>query len=170
MNLRPQRSSDQVSPNEEFRDPLKDYNRTPEYSDEMEKSLAEDPVTSIQCRPFKTFTPETPLDQVTKEMNKYNISCVMIVDRDDHLLGIFSDRDLLEKVGENYTRLASRPVSQFMTRDPIFAYETDPVAKAINLMSLGGFRHVPIVDMNDKVTGILGPRRMISYLQAFMPH
>lgn len=170
MNLRPKRSSDQIPADEEFRDPLKDFSKRTQYSDDMEKSLAEDLVTSIQYRPFKAFTAETPLEQVVQDMNKNSISCVMILDRAERLLGVFSDRDFLEKVGENYDRLASRPVSQFMTRDPIFVYETDPIAKAINLMSLGGFRHIPIVDMNERVAGIIGPRRMISYLQAFVPH
>ncbi len=168
-SMRPKRSSDLSSADEEFKDPLKNYDKR-EYSDDLERSLAEDPVTAVQYRPFKGFTPDTPMGTVAQEMNKSNISCVMIIDRDDRLVGVFSDRDLLEKIGENYERLASRPVSQFMTADPLFVYETDPVAKAINLMSTGGFRHIPILDMNDKVAGIIGPRRMISYLQAFMPH
>ena len=45
--------------------------------------------------------------------------------------------------------------------------DTDSPAKAIAIMALGGFRHVPILNVDDNVVGIVGPRRINTYLHQY---
>ena len=47
---------------------------------------------------------------------------------------------------------------------PVVVYSTDVPAKAINLMTTSGFRHIPVLDVDDKLVGVLGPRRLTRYL------
>jgi len=163
MSLRPKRSSDNVSPNESFADPLKDYSG-PSYADELERSLAEDAVTVMQTQPFKMVSPSTTISACMKTMVELSIASLLVGD-DGHLVGVLSERDVLAKVAENYESLKDKPVSDFMTRSPASVYETDTPAKAMNLMAVSGFRHVPILDVDDKVVGIVGPRRVTRYLE-----
>lgn len=163
MTLRPKRSSENVSPEGEFADPLKDYSG-PAYADELERSLAEDSVTVMQTQPFKMVSPSTSIAGCLSIMQDMDIACLLIGD-DGKLEGILSERDVLAKIAERYDVMKDKPVSDVMTRSPASVYETDSPARALNLMAVSGFRHVPILDVDDKVVGILGPRRVTRYLQ-----
>ncbi len=56
-------------------------------------------------------------------------------------------------------------MSAVMTPDPVCVYETDTPAKALNLMAVGSFRHIPVLDVDGKIVGIVGPSRTSAYLQ-----
>ena len=148
----------------EFEDPLSNYDG-PEYADELERSLCEDSVTVVEHKPFSTVEASTKVADVLRQMADKDIACVLIED-DSRLVGIFSARDVLEKLCEQYEQVKDQPIRQVMTPRPVSIYEADPPAHALNLMAVGGFRHVPILDVDEKVVGVLGPRRIISYLES----
>ena len=151
----------------EYADPLKDYS-SPEYEDQMERSLGEDTLEELDTTPFLTVDAQTSVEEVFRVMADRDISCVMVTE-DDRLAGIFSERDVLIKVAERYDQIKQDPIRSVMTLNPVSVHDTDNPAKAINLMAVGGFRHVPIVDVDDKVVGILGPRRVTAYLCKHIP-
>ncbi len=146
-----------------FEDPLKDYS-PPKYEDELERSLCEDRVDVIKTRPFTTIDADTPIEQALRTMAELDVACLLITER-DHLVGIFSERDVLFRVAHQYEQIKGQPVREVMTGRPAAVYETDTPAKAINLMATGGFRHVPILNIEERVVGIIGPRRVTAYLQ-----
>jgi len=147
----------------DFQDPLKNYDG-PQRVDGLERSLIEAKVGDMKIQPFATVTPQTSVQRTLEEMAKLNIACVLVVE-DDRLLGIFSERDVLMKVADQLEQLKDRPVSEVMTPKPVYVHRTDSPAKAVNLMAVSGFRHVPIVNVDDKVVGVLGPRRVTAYLR-----
>ena len=147
----------------EFEDPLKDYT-TPQFEDSMEQSLSEETVQALKTTPYSQVAPTTTVEETLRLMAQHDIASVLVTEN-DRLVGIFSERDVLNKVADRYDQLRNQPVRDIMTPNPVVVYETDSPAKAINLMAEGGFRHVPILDINDKVVGILGPRRITSYLR-----
>ncbi|MEX0774935.1 MAG: CBS domain-containing protein [Phycisphaeraceae bacterium] len=162
MTLRPQRKP-VLDAAEEFVDPLKNYAQR-EYSDDLERSLAEDlPVDVMTTQPAKTVSTDTTVGDVMRMMVDLNIACVLVTDN-DRLVGVFSERDVLLKVADQYDKVRDCPISLVMTHEPLVAYADDPVGKALNLMAVAGVRHVPIVDVDGKVVGIVGPRRVIDYL------
>jgi CBS domain-containing protein len=171
--MRPKRGSDESirtsGGGDEFEDPLKNFER-PTFDDELERSLAEDPVTVMEHTPFEAVTPDTAVETAMRKMVDLEIACLMVVDphQGGKLVGIFSERDILTRVAPEFDRVKDKPIREVMTPDPIVVYETDTPAKALNLMSIGGFRHVPILDVDDKVIGILGPRRVTAYVQKFL--
>lgn len=166
MTLRPKRSDGGADP-AEFRDPLKNY-EPPEYADELERSLTEDTVEAVmQTRPFRTIDPQTPIEQAMRLMVDLDVACLLVTEH-DRLVGIFSERDVLAKVADDFETMRSRPVGEVMTPKPVAVYQTDSPAKALNVMVTGGFRHVPILDVDDKLVGILGPRRVTAYVQKYL--
>lgn len=150
----------------EFQDPLRNY-EPPKFADDLEASLHGDKVSTMPIRPFKTLGAETSVRDAMRLMADLDVACLMVV-KSGKLVGIFSERDVLNKVGERFEELKDRPVRELMTPDPVSVYETDNPAKAINLMAVGGFRHVPVLDVDDKVVGILGPQRITAYLEKFL--
>jgi CBS domain-containing protein len=76
-------------------------------------------------------------------MRRDGIDCLLVLEG-GVLVGIFTDRDAVLKVGPTVDD--PRPLRQVMTSDPVVLQHDDPVAVAIHTMAVGEFRHVPIVD------------------------
>jgi len=83
------------------------------------------------------------------------------------LAGIFTERDALRLLADGAN--LDLPVSEVMVRNPVTVRKTDTVAKAISLMSGGGFRRLPIVDDQGLVQGILKVSSLLHYLVEHFP-
>lgn len=147
----------------EYRDPLSNYDPPP-YADDMERLLCEDTAAAIALRPMARVAPAAAVERVLREMAERDVACVVVTDR-GRPVGIFSERDVLGRVAECFEEMAQRPIAEVMTPDPCVVYESDPPARVLTLMSAGGFRHVPVVNADGKLVGIIGARRLTAYLQ-----
>jgi CBS domain-containing protein len=87
----------------------------------------------------------------------------LIVDGGGRLEGIFTERDCLIKVIGLEGDLSS-PVSKYMTKHPISERPEASLAFVLNLMSNGGFRHVPIVDQDNMPIGIVSIKDVVDYI------
>lgn len=110
-----------------------------------------------------TLPLDATLGQAIEFLRDRHIGCVLVVDR-ERLAGIFTERDLLLRA-EGADR--TRPVSEFMTPDPDVLRPEAPIVYALNLMSVGGHRHVPLVDGAGRPVGVVSMRDVIHYLVAF---
>jgi CBS-domain-containing membrane protein len=153
------------APPGEYSDPLSNYD-PPEYEDDLERSLCEQPITGLQTAPFDTISPQTAMADAVRQMVELDIACLMVAEG-DRLVGVLSERDVLTKAAEDWERFKQLPVAEVMTPDPVSVYETDSPAKALNIMAVGSFRHVPILDVDERVVGIVGPRRVTRFLRGY---
>ena len=71
----------------------------PRPHDRVQKSLLEDPVQTLGPRPPVTVVRETPLRDAVRTMLDAGVGTVLVVDEAQRLAGIFSERDLLVRVG-----------------------------------------------------------------------
>ena len=83
--------------------------------------------------------------------------------REGKLSGIFTERDVLNKVIGNEGVL-DRPVSELMTPDPVSVHENDPIQWAVLQMHKGGFRNVPVVDTDGNVVSCVRHKDIVHYL------
>lgn len=151
----------------EFRDPLKNYQPTPPVED-FERALCEGQVGTLPITPFACVPSSITVEQAVRKMAQFDVGCLLVVDQ-QKLVGLFTQRDLLDKVTEQYESLREHSIRDVMTLNPIFVRDTDDPAKAINLMATGGFRHIPVLDVDDNLVGLLGPRRITAYLRQYFP-
>lgn len=147
----------------EFEDPLSNY-EAPVFEDGLEEALCAATLKDMKLTPFHTFPPTITVGEALRTMAEGDFYCLLIVDDEGRLIGLFTARDVLTKVAEQYEQTLDKPVSEFMTTSPQVVYETDSPAKAINMMAVGGFRHLPVLGVDDRVVGIIGPRRTTRYL------
>ena len=152
--------------NDTFDDPLSNYSG-PTYEDKLQRALCEDPITQMKHQPYTCIDADTPIERVMTKMNETNIACVMVTEG-GRLVGIFSERDVLHKVADRFDQISDQPIRTVMTPDPEAVRGTDTLAKALAVMAVGGFRHVPILDPDDKVIGMIGPRRVNTYLRTHL--
>ncbi|TWT89112.1 Arabinose 5-phosphate isomerase KdsD [Pseudobythopirellula maris] len=145
-----------------FDDPLQNYD-PPEYVDALERVLAEEKVTAIESSPFLEIAPTATVSQAVRLLAEKKVACAMVVEN-DQLLGIFADRDILNRVALEYDTVKDQPVSEVMTPEPLFVHENDSAGAALAVMAVMGHRHVPVVDANDKVHGVVSPKRVTTFL------
>lgn len=148
---------------EQFQDPLENYEPR-EYRDELERALAEEPVAAIHAQPFIAIPPDTPVHAALEKLVGRDIASLLVVDQ-QQLVGIFSDRDALDKVALEYDAVKDEPVSAVMTTNPVCVREDDSSAAALCVMAAAGYRHVPVVGADEKVVGIVSPHRVVDFLQ-----
>jgi CBS domain-containing protein len=128
----------------------------------VEAALLRDRIEILWPKSPSTVAPDTPVKKVLKKMVSEGIGCVMIVDGGD-LRGIFSERDALMKLNAESARLMDKPISQFMTPDPVTLETSDKIAFALHKMNLGGYRHIPIL-FGGKLAGVISIRDILRYL------
>ncbi|MCI0377417.1 MAG: CBS domain-containing protein [Gemmataceae bacterium] len=100
-------------------------------------------------------------------MNEHRTGCVL-VELNGKLAGIFTERDVLTKVifRENNR---SWTVAQVMTKEPETLDAGASIAFALNKMSVGGYRHIPIVDRAGKPVGVVSVRDLVDFLVELFP-
>jgi CBS domain-containing protein len=130
---------------------------------ELERSLLRDRVGKLISRRPWTVEPSTPLGEVLRRMHENSVGCAIVMDQ-GRLVGVFSERDALLRVGTEVASLASAPISQFMTTKVQTLHPDAKVAFAVQRMDLGGFRHVPIVTTAMKPVGVISVRDILRYL------
>ena len=128
----------------------------------VEADLLRDRIERLWPKSPSTVAPETPVADVLKKMVDERIGCVMIVDK-GKLAGIFSERDALMKLNTDAPKFMKRPISQFMTADPVTLETSDKIAYALHKMNVGGYRHIPIL-FQGKLAGVISIRDILRYL------
>src|SRR5262249_51481595 len=105
----------------------------------------------------------TTVGDVVRRMQQHRIGCVLIVSQ-RKIAGIFTERDLLLKVIGSPYDLEKTPVEEFMTDAAESMRSVDTVAFALNKMSLGGFRHIPVIDEHGEPVGIVSVKDIVDYI------
>ena len=133
----------------------------------VEKSLLEDKVHHLQSRLRRgsphTVLPSATIEDVLQRLVDNKVGALMVVDAKGRLQGIFSERDLLNKVAGLHDSYAALPVSQFMTAKPESVAPDNPLAFVLHKMDVGGYRHLPIVHQG-KPVGIISVHDMLHYI------
>ena len=97
-------------------------------------------------------------------LRQHHHGAVAICEPDKRVAGIFTERDYLTKIVAPQIDPSSLKLSELMTAKPHTLLKTASVAMAFSLLSEGGYRHIPLVDANEKITGILSVRSFLNYL------
>jgi|APFre7841882724_1041349.scaffolds.fasta_scaffold00166_13 CBS domain-containing protein len=99
--------------------------------------------------------PQDAVISAIELMVERDVGSVLVVDRDDRLVGIFTERDLLRHYLEAQSKFLYLTVEEVMTSPVISVSPTTPLAQALELMSEKDIRHVPVLDREGRVVGYL---------------
>jgi len=89
--------------------------------------------------------PNHAVADCVRRMNVERIGALVVVDN-GRLLGIFTERDALNRVLADGLDPKTTHVSQVMTREPCSVTSSTTVAEAMELITRRRFRHLPVVD------------------------
>jgi CBS domain-containing protein len=119
------------------------------------------PTIADVMRPeFIEVAPEDTLGEVADRMNALNVGAVIVKDF-GRLIGILTERDLLKAMAARVHTSEAR-VRQWMTENPVTASGDTDVDEAARVMLENGFRHLPVLDENGQVTGVVSLRRVVA--------
>ena len=107
----------------------------------------------IQDRPLAEIAIDQTVLDACRVMCELDARAVVVVDGRD-LLGVVSERDVIKKCICAGHDPATTQVSETMTREPKTVTADDNLALALEIMSKGGFHHVPVTH-GGQVVGLL---------------
>ena len=132
----------------------------------LDERMLREPIRLLNPRSPLSVEPGAALRDAVEIMREHHTGCVLVTEG-DQLVGILTERDLLLRVE---VAELGKPVADFMTRDPETLRPEDPIVWALNRMSVGGYRHVPLVDRTGRPVGVISVKDIIHYLVALFPN
>jgi CBS domain-containing protein len=111
----------------------------------------------IKGQKIATLRPSDSVRAACKVMAERNIGAVLVTDEDGRLLGIFTERDLLNRVAAPGLDFDKTLLREVMTKRPMSMHSTDSAIVALRRMRDGGYRHLPVVD-GGELRGIVSSR------------
>lgn len=127
----------------------------------IEQQSLTSPLSSIIRSTPVTCTPNTPLRKALQMMRDAHVGSMIVLDNAQHPLGIFTLRDLLERVVlENQS--IDQPISQTMSRQLVTLPPSALAFEAAMVMAREGFRHVLVTESNGTLRGIVSERDLFS--------
>jgi CBS domain-containing protein len=132
----------------------------------LDERMLREPIRRLEPRAPLALPPDGTVAEAVRLMREEGVGCVLAVES-QRVVGILTERDVLMKVGDADL---GRPIGDLMTAQPEVLGLEDPIVYALNKMSVGGFRHVPLVDPEGRPVGVVSVRDIVDYIVDFFPN
>lgn len=125
-------------------------------------------IGELTYRPHARIEIGAPLSRAVAEMKARGRGCVLVED-DGTLVGIFTERDLLNRVDHHDPAWPDIMVDTVMTKQPVVGRAGDSLAEVVRLLEQGRRRHLPVVDERGSVIGLISIRDVMIYIAGRFP-
>lgn len=130
----------------------------------VERVVMKDRVESLVPREPLIVGPDTTVRRILEQFVARSVGCAVIVSNRE-VVGIFTERDVLDRLNIDAASLGDRPISEFMTSPVETVGLDDRVAFALHKMDLGGYRHLPVMS-EGRIAGYISVRDILTHLTA----
>jgi CBS domain-containing protein len=138
----------------------------------FDSDLLREPYNVLPIQRPLTFSPDHSVTDAMRAMQRKHRGCVVVTDHGSatsKLRGIFTERDVLFRIVDKGRNPAALPIGEVMTADPEAIPQRATVAHVLNKMSVGGFRHVPVVDDDHRPLCVISVRDVVAFLVEAFP-
>lgn len=132
------------------------------------QALATATVGELSPRPHARVSVDDAMWKVVAEMSAKGRGAVLVED-DGALVGIFTERDLLNRVDYSDALWSHVVVRDVMTPHPMVIRPDDSLSEALRRLTQGHRRHLPIVDERGHVLGLISIRDILTYIAERFP-
>jgi CBS domain-containing protein len=101
-----------------------------------------------------TIEPNTTLAAAAERLAKHKIGALVVTGPDRRVVGIVSERDIVEMLAERGAAALDLPLTEVMTRGVMTCMPGDTVSSLMERMTEGKFRHLPVLDQG-RLAGIV---------------
>jgi CBS domain-containing protein len=142
--------------------PLRDLD-VPRPTAGLQKRLMEDAVSLLRLTHPVNVSVNDSVAHTVDLMKKHQVGCALVLDG-EKLAGIFTERDILFNLAGADKDLDQLAIREVMIPDPAKLQEDDTIASALHKMSVGGFRHLPVVKEGDVPVGLVSIKDILRYI------
>ncbi len=129
---------------------------------DVERHILTDPLSGLGPGSAPSVAPGATVGEALEQLTGSSRGCVLVVDG-ARAIGIFSERDVVTRFDPQAPGARERPVEELMTPDPETLDVEAPVAFALQRMSGGDYRHIPVT-RDDAVVGLVSARDLLRYI------
>lgn len=101
-----------------------------------------------------TVSPDAKLYDAIAMLTEHKIGALVVTGPDHKVIGILSERDIVALLANPDINRFDNPVSSAMVAEPVTCSPNDGIGQLMHSMTVGRFRHVPVID-NGKLAGII---------------
>jgi CBS domain-containing protein len=101
-----------------------------------------------------TTTPVRSLLDVAAELTRRGIGALVVVDADDAVVGLITERDIVAAIARHGVEALSDEVARFMTADPMSIAEDHSLVMTMEAMTIERRRHLPVM-RDGRLAGIV---------------
>lgn len=110
-------------------------------------------------------SPLASVADAVEKMTRHHVGSILVMENSRHLVGIFTERDLLQRVAAKNLNLQRTKIGDVMTRDVIVVSSETPRGEVRRLMETHHIRHIPVSD-GDHVIGVISLRDVLRFENA----
>ena len=122
-----------------------------------------DSIKTLLGDKFIVLNEEVTLREAIDNIQKQHVGCILL-ENDNKLSGIFTERDIVQKIVGNRHDLDKECVIDYMTLKPDVLRQNDAIGFALNKMIEGGYRHIPIINKLSNPVGVISMQDIINHL------
>lgn len=111
-------------------------------------------ILEAKGREVVTHHPDATLEEITKILSQKKIGAIVLMDDNGQVAGIISERDVVRVLGSTGISAMSQPIAEIMTLKVKTCDEATSVDQAMEMMTHGRFRHLPVCE-NGRLVGLI---------------
>ena len=101
-----------------------------------------------------TIEPNTNVAAAAKRLAERRIGALVVTGADHRIVGILSERDIVQELAVRGAAALDMPLTDVMTRKVMTCGPSDTVSSLMERMTQGKFRHLPVVEQG-RLIGIV---------------
>jgi CBS domain-containing protein len=117
-----------------------------------------------------TVAPEATVRSAVDMMARHNVGALVVLSWRRRVIGMFSERDVLWRIAHESRSPDDTLVVEVMTREPIVISPSMPVPEAMRLMTERRIRHLPVVDPEEGLTGLISIGDLTKWVTRDLEH
>ena len=106
-------------------------------------------------KPLVTVAADQMAFAAIERMAGADVGAVLVLDDSGSIVGIFTERDCLQKLSSKRLDPTTTPLRHVMTTSVRYAKPDQAVEDCLRLMTERFFRHLPVLDEQGKILGIV---------------
>jgi len=123
-------------------------------------------ILDAKGRAVVTIPGDALVSDVIRSLSENGIGVIVVVDEDKKIAGIVSERDIVRGLGNFGVGLLDSNVRKIMTSRVITGDTETAVADVMSLMTSNKIRHLPVVDADDHLEGLISIGDVVNALLA----
>lgn len=124
-------------------------------------------INSMMIEDVVTVSGDTSIKEAIQTLYHKHIGSIVVIDKEGKCEGIFTERDAIRVVATEVT--LSTPLKEVMTTNIRTVEEGATFAQAKNIMRSHSIRHLPVIDEQGHLIGLLSLRSILNEVHDMVP-